>query len=93
VLVDGRTVTIPSYLVRTGELITPGETAARMPTVQGEPAGDAAIQDLGARVWRILLGRVRARLRRGLLSAVGSTAASAQTRRSLRRMAAVHRAP
>jgi hypothetical protein len=50
VLVDGRTVTIASYLVRTGELITLGETAARMPTVQEELAGDAAIQDLGARV-------------------------------------------
>ena len=36
VRVDGRTVTIPSYLVRAGEVITLGETAARMPTVQEE---------------------------------------------------------
>ena len=38
VRVDGRTVTIPSYLVRSGEVITLGETAARMPTVQEELA-------------------------------------------------------
>ena len=37
-LVDGRTVTIASYLVRPGEVITLGETAARMPTVQEELA-------------------------------------------------------
>ncbi len=42
VRVDGRTVTIPSYLVRPGEVITLGETAARMPTVQEELASHRA---------------------------------------------------
>ena len=71
----------------------PAETIVSADRIRHELAGDAAIQDLDARVWRILFGRVHARLSRGLLTVVDSTAASAKTRRSLRRIAALHRAP
>jgi predicted kinase len=71
----------------------PAETIVSADRIRHELAGDAAIQDLDARVWRVLFGRVHARLSRGLLTVVDSTAASAKTRRSLRRMAALHRAP
>ena len=71
----------------------PAETIVSADRIRHELAGDAAIQDLDARVWRVMFGRVHARLSRGVLTVVDSTAASAKTRRSLRRMAALHGAP
>ena len=71
----------------------PAEMIVSADRIRHELAGDATVQDLDARVWRALFGRVRARLSRGLLTVIDSTAASAKTRRSLRRMAALHGAP
>ena len=71
----------------------PAETIVSADRIRHELAGDAAVQDLDARVWRVLFGRVHARLSRGLLTVVDSTAVSPKTRRSLRRLAALHAAP
>jgi predicted kinase len=61
--------------------------------IRYELAGDAAVQELDRRVWGTLFGRVHARLARGLLTAVDSTAASPKTRRALREIAALYDAP
>jgi predicted kinase len=71
----------------------PLETIVSADRIRHELAGDAAVQNLDARVWRVLFRRVHTRLSRRLLTVVDSTAASAKTRRSLRRLAVLHGAP
>ena len=51
----------------------PAETIVSADRIRHELGGDAAIQDLDAHVWRVLLSRVHARLSRGLLTVVDST--------------------
>jgi predicted kinase len=71
----------------------PAEAIVGADAIRHELTGDAAVQDLDARVWRTLFARVHARLGQGLLTVVDSTAAAAKTRRTLHRIAALHRAP